>query len=275
MSLRTLAERVDVRSDAIYLDETEVYLTHHNSRVFRVPRSGGAPVALPFECVGGNLVADAREIWVVDVASSCISRWTKGAEAASVIASRVRLSGMGLLTREHLWVTTESAIARVARSGGPVETMLEASEPELLGADATSVYFTVGGFFAETNRAGALPIAGGRPRELPIAPFIPGCARFVDDAIYVLGARGELSATSTTDGARRELRVIPLDGRPFLTMNRRWVYVGDHTRVPVAGGPAERLDLDENAVVHSATVDERGLTLLYDDPRGRTLASWE
>jgi len=76
-----------------------------------------------------------------------------------------------------------------------------------------------------------------------------------------------------TDGSRRELPSLPLDGRPFLKMNARYAYVGGRVRVALDGGAIERLELGDR--VRRGTVDAHGLTLLYDGPNGRTLAAWD
>jgi len=43
MALQILAERIDPRADANYLDETHVYLPFRGSPILCVPRKGGVP----------------------------------------------------------------------------------------------------------------------------------------------------------------------------------------------------------------------------------------
>ena len=257
MPLRVLRNDLDADASQLSVDADSVYVMFDSGSVLRVCKASGDATPLRVTCTGGNVVGDASHAYVVDVGAnraSCVDKSGEG--AARVLIPELDLSGVGLLDQLHLYVTTPDAICRVPKGGGPVERVHRRDEVELLSVDEHSIYFVAGSFFGRRVRAFRLPKAGGAAREVDIGRALPGTVRFVGGSFHVLRESGVLERIDATTGARHEVRRLDLRDRPFLAMNRRYVYQGTVGRAPLAGGPLETMTVKD--LVHDV-VDDSGI----------------
>ncbi|NUP10069.1 MAG: hypothetical protein HOW73_28805 [Polyangiaceae bacterium] len=272
MPSRLLRGQLAADASQISSDADSVYVMFDSGAVLRVDKTSGAANVLAAQCEGGNVVGDDVHAYLIDVAARRVVRAEKtGAGGVVVVASKLELSGVGLIDETHVYVTTTDGVWRLAKRGAQPERIHALDEVELLGLDGDNVYVTAGSFFAPRTRAFVLPMSGGAARPVAIGPAVPGAVRFVDASFCALRESGALEAIDPMTGAQRRVRQLEVQGRPFLKMNSTHVYQGDIRRIDLRTGYVETTEVDE--CIHD-TVDESGIYWLERTGDSVTLMGW-
>lgn len=116
--------RADGRITDVAVGDTHVYFST-GTAVMRVPKEGGAPVTLATAQQVFSVVIDADAVFFADYGQGTINR--VASSGGPVLALARDLSGPRSLASDetHLyWITYDRRLMRVAKSGGPVTTLL-------------------------------------------------------------------------------------------------------------------------------------------------------
>jgi len=227
---RLLHPSLPVDSKALSVGTDAIYVVCSSATVLRVSCKDGRAGPCRVRCAGGNVVADDKDVFVLDVRDRTIRR-ERDATVVEIVTG-LPLSGVGALDREHLFFTTTELLCRVDRTGTGGRTIVTADEPAILGIHDGTLAFTVGSFFAPATQVFVIPTTEGPPREIDVGNIMPGCVRLAGDAILTLDAARVLASYKLDGGPRVELARLadwpeyqPIAARrPFLIADSTHVY---------------------------------------------------